>query len=176
MLRSFTKKRLLVVVSVVGVMAGAGTAFAYYTTSGAGTGSASTGGSSTLTISSSISGVLYPGTSTTVLFTANNPSPGHQQIGTITLTGIKACSGSGSSWNGTACSNSGTEQTTCEDFSAGASNDTAKDFYMAPVVENQDLPSGTGTGLTNSGTLVMNDLNSSQNLCKGANLYLSFSS
>jgi hypothetical protein len=47
---------------------------------------------------------------------------------------------------------------------------------MAPVTENQDLAPGSGTSLSNSGTLYMNDLSSSQDDCKSATLTLSFSS
>ena len=121
-----------------------------------------------------MSGNLYPGTSNTVNFTANNPSSGHQRLGTITLTGVKACTGAGSSWNGSACSNSGTEQTTCESFDTSASSGT-DNFSMQAVAANQDLPSGNGTTVTSTGTLTMNNLNSSQNSCQGANLYLTFS-
>jgi hypothetical protein len=172
-----TKKRFFGALSTIAVLAAAGAAIAYFTTTGQGTGSAAVGTNAALTITGTATSSLYPGTSSPVTFTANNPSSGHQQIGTVTLTGIKACVGTGSSWNGTACSNGGTEATTCEDFTAGASNVTTKDFYMAPVVENQDLPSGNGTSLNTNGTLVMNNFTAaSQDACKGANLYLTFSS
>jgi hypothetical protein len=46
---------------------------------------------------------------------------------------------------------------------------------MQAVAANQDLPPGNGTSVTQTGTLTMNNLNSSQNACQGANLYLTFS-
>jgi hypothetical protein len=108
-----------------------------------------------------------------VNFTLNNPSSGHQQLGTISLTGVHACTGTGSSWNGIACSNGGTEQTTCESYDTNASS-TTDNFSMPAVVSNQDFPSGNNQTVTATGTLTMNDLSSSQNSCQNANLSLSF--
>src|ERR1700761_4198796 len=99
-----------VALGVVASLALAGGAYAYFTTTGSGTGQGTVGASSALTVTGTVSGSLYPGTSNTVNFTANNPSSGHERLGTITLTGVHACTGTGSSWNGSACSNSGTEQ------------------------------------------------------------------
>jgi hypothetical protein len=180
MFRSFSKKKVaFAAVGVIALLATAGTAFAYFTTSGSGSGTGTVGGSSNLTIHGVAAGPVYPGTNTTVTFTVDNPSPGHQQVGTITLTGIKACTGgtSTSIWNGSQCTNSGTEASLCSNsFTSGATNDTAKNFYMAPVVANQDLASGNAIAITAPGTLVMNNTNQSQDVCKNANLYLSFSS
>jgi hypothetical protein len=47
---------------------------------------------------------------------------------------------------------------------------------MPDVVANQDVASGNGQAITATGTLTMNDLNSSQNTCKNANLTLNFTS
>jgi hypothetical protein len=178
MSRRFTKKRVVAAVSVVAALAMAATAFAYFTTTGSGSGSASVGTSSDITLTGTTSGTLYPGAYETVSLSANNHSPGNQKLGTITLSGVKACP-SGSTWDATlnsnagGCTNSATEVTGCETSSGVSSNDTSKNFYMAPVIENQDLPSGNGTTLTNaSATLVMNDLSTSQDSCKSANLYL----
>jgi hypothetical protein len=170
-----TRRRFVAALGAVAAIAAAGFAIAYFTTSGSGSGSATVGTSSALTLHGTISTTLYPGISSPVSFTVDNPSSGHQQLGTIHLSAIHACTGAGSSWNGTACSNSGTEATGCEDFSNTASS-TTKDFSMADVVENQDVASGNGTTVTNNGTLLMNDLNSSQDSCKSANLTLSFTS
>ena len=99
-----------------------------------GTGTANVGSSSNFVLHSSLSGGnLYPGTSNTVTFTVDNPSPGHQYLNTITLASVHACTGAGSSWNGTSCSSGGTEQTTCESVETGASDTNAANFWMAPV-------------------------------------------
>jgi len=72
------------------------------------------------------------------------------------------------------CSSSGTEQTSCESVDPGnASDANASNFYMADVAENQDLAgNASGASATNSGTLKMNSLSTSQDSCKNANLYL----
>jgi hypothetical protein len=168
------RRRVAGLLITVLTLAIGGGAYAYFTATGSGTGSGTVGSASALTVSATVSGTLYPGTSNTVNFTANNPSSGHQRLGTITLTGVKACTGASSSWNGSACSNSGTEQTTCESFDTSASS-TTDNFSMQAVSANQDLPPGNGTSVTQTGTLTMNNLNSSQNSCQGANLYLTFS-
>lgn len=151
----------------------AGGAYAYFTATGTGSGTATVGASSSLTITGTAATTLYPGTSSTVNFTVTNPSSGHQRLGTISLSGVHACAGAGSSWNGTLCSSGGTEQTTCESYDSNASS-TTDNFSMQNVVPNQDLPSGNNQTVTGTGTLAMNDLASSQNSCQNANLTLSF--
>ncbi len=151
----------------------AGGAYAYFTATGTGSGTATVGASASLTVTGTAASTLYPGTSSTVNFTATNPSSAHQRLGTISLSGVHACTGAGSTWNGSSCSNGGTEQTTCESYDTSASS-TTDNFSMQNVVSNQDLPSGTNQTVTATGTLAMNDLSSSQNSCQNANLTLSF--
>jgi len=159
----------------VAVVAAVG-AYAYFTTTGSGSGSATVGTSSNLVLAGTSASTLYPGTSSTISFTALNNSPGHQQLGTIYLASVKACSGAGSSWNGTACSNSGTEVTTCESVDPGNAVDAGtSQFYMADVVSNQDFGPGASPQTVNAtGTLTFHNLAVSQDQCKNANLYLSF--
>lgn len=151
----------------------AGGAYAYFTATGTGSGTATVGASSAVTITGTAASTLYPGTSSTVNFTVNNPSSGSQRLGTISLSGVHACTGTGSSWNGTSCSNGGVEQTTCESYDTNASS-TTDNFSMQSVVSNQAFASGSNQTVTATGTLVMNSLNSSQNSCQNANLALSF--
>jgi hypothetical protein len=172
-MRILHSKRGRVALGVVASLALAGGAYAYFTSSGSGTGTGTVGAASPLTVTGTAAGSLYPGTSSTVNFTANNPSSGHERLGTITLTAVHACTGAGSTWNGSSCSNSGTEQTTCETFDTNASS-TSDNFSMPSVAANQDLPSGNNQTVTNTGTLTMNDLASSQNLCQNASLTLTF--
>jgi hypothetical protein len=176
MFSSLKKKRVRAGLVLLALLAFTGGAVAYFTTSGTGTGSAAVGTSSQLTLHGTTVSTLYPGTSTTVNFTADNPSSGHQQLGTIHLASIKACVGSGSSWNGSSCSNGGAEATTCESVETGATDTTTANFWMADVAENQDLGPGSGQAATNAGTLKMNDLNSNQNACENANLTLNLTS
>jgi hypothetical protein len=172
----FRRKKVWVTAAVIGTIVVAGGAYAYFTATGSGTGTGTVGTSSALTIHGSVASTLYPGVASTVSFTADNPSSGHQQIGTIHLASVKACSGASSSWNGSACSNSGTEVTTCESIETGASDTNTANFWMADVVSSQDLVSGSGQTVTATGSLKMNDLSTSQDSCKSANLTLNFTS
>lgn len=175
MLRRFTKKRTLALSGLVLLLL-AGGAVAYFTTTGSGTGTAAVGASSALTIHGTSAGTLYPGTSSTVSFTVDNPSSGHQQLGTIHLASVKACVGAGSSWNGTSCSSGGSEASACESVETGPSDFNTANFWMPDVAANQDFGSGTGQAVTAPGTLKMNDLSSSQDACQNANLTLNFTS
>lgn len=176
MSRIIRKKKALSALGVVAVLAITGIAVAYFTASGSGTGSATVGTSSALTIHGTSASTLYPGTSSAVSFTVDNPSSGHQQLGTIHLASVKACVGTGSTWTGSACSNSGTEATTCESVETGGSDTNTANFWMPDVVENQDVAAGNGQTVTTGGSLKMNDLSSNQNACQNANLLLNFTS
>ena len=176
----FTKRRIAVLASLLVAAIAAVGGWAYFTANGSGSGTATVGTSSTLTLHGATVGTLYPGATVPMSFTVDNPSSGHQQLGTIYLAGVKACTGAGSSWDPSlnsgagGCSNSGTEQATCESVDAGNAGDAnLSNFYMADVTENQDLAgNATGVSATNGGTLKMNNLSSSQDSCKNANLYL----
>ena len=182
MFESLTKKRTVVALGAILVLALAGGAVAYFSSSGSGSGSASVGTSTAFQIAGTSSGALYPGQSSTVTFSVTNPGGGSQQLGTISLSGIKACS-AGSTWSvvNNNCG-TGSEVASCESSSQTASSTTVN-FSMANVVENQVIPAGatygsggSGSLTTGTGTLTMNNLTSSQDPCKGVSLYLEFSS
>lgn len=172
------KKRVRLSLGLLLLLALAGGAVAYFTATGSGTGSASVG---TVTVPSFVihptsASTLYPGTSSTVSFKVDNPSPGHQYMSTIHLASVKACNPG--AWNGTNCGTGGTE-VACETVETGASDTNTDDFWMPDVTVDTDFASGNGQTVTpTSGTptLTMNDLNSSQNACEGANLTLNFTS
>jgi hypothetical protein len=145
---------------------------AYFTSGGSGTGTATVGTSSTFTIHGTTTSTLYPGTSTPVNFTVDNPSSGHQLLGTIHLSSIVACN---TAFVSGACP-SGHEITSCESAETGSSDTTTANFWMPDVVANQDFPPGNGQAVTASGTLTMNNLSSNQDACKNANLLLNFTS
>jgi hypothetical protein len=175
-----TKRRLAVLAALLIAAVAAVGGWAYFTANGSGSGTATVGTSSNLTLHGSTSGTLYPGAGVSISFTADNPGGGTERLGTIYLAGVKACTGAGSSWDPSlnsgagGCSNSGTEQATCESVDPGnAGNAGASNFYMADVAENQNLAAGaSGVSSTNSGTLTMNNLSSTQDSCKNASLYL----
>ena len=179
-MRLVTKKRITLLVVLAVAAAAAVGAWAFFTANGSGSATASAGTSSNLTLHGSTSGTLYPRTTVPMSFTVDNPGGGTERLGTVYLAGVKACTGTGSSWDPSlnsgagACSNSGTEQTSCESVDPGSATDAnASNFYMADVAENQDLAGGaSGASATNGGTLKMNNLSSSQDSCKNANLYL----
>ena len=133
-------------------MAVAGAAIAYFTSSGSGTGTATVGTSSAVTINATISSSLYPGSSSPVSFTIDNPSSGTQRVGTITLASISVDGA----------------HSACSTAISGGN----PDFTMAAVTVNQVFPSGSGQSVTPTGTLSMNDTGVNQDACQGATLTL----
>jgi hypothetical protein len=155
---------VLVVVAAVAAIGG----YAYFTTTGTGSGTASVGTSSNLTLAGTAASTVYPGTSSAVSFTANNTSPGHQLLGTIYLASVQAYPTALDRTNGTNVIGG------CGSVDPGnVGNAGTSDYYMADVAANQDFgPSGSPQAVTAGGTLVMNNLNASQDACKGAFLKL----
>jgi hypothetical protein len=95
---------------------------------------------------------VYPGASTTVTFTASNPSSGHEYLATIHLASLTV------------------------DSSHSAAGCSVSWFTMADVSANQDIPSGTGAGATTvtaTGALAMSN-SGNQDVCQGATLTLNF--
>lgn len=138
--------------ATVATVAISGAAFAYFTTTGDGTGTGTTGTSTALVIHGTAATTLYPGTSSTVSFTVDNASPGHQYVNTITLTGVT---------------------TDSAHTTAGCA---VADFTMPNVTAAQDVPSGNGTAITATGTITMANTGVSQDACKGAPLTLHLTS
>src|SRR4051794_31813014 len=151
-----TKKRALVAISCVTALAVAAAAYAYFTSTGSGTATAKVGTSSAITLKGTISGNLYPGASSQVSFTVDNPSSGAQRVGTISLTGITVDAG----------------HSTCSTVITGGN----PDFTMPAVAVNATFPAGNGQAVTPKGTLTMNDTGVNQNACQGAELTLALSS
>lgn len=152
----FSRKRALAVLATVSVLAVAAVAYAYFTSTGSGTATAKVGTSSAVTIKGTVSGNLYPGASSQVSFTVDNPSSGAQRVGTITLTGITVDAG----------------HSTCSTVISGGN----PDFSMPAVAVNATFGPGNGQAVTPKGTLTMNDTGVNQNACQGAELTLAFSS
>lgn len=151
-----TSKRALVVLGCVGALAIGAVAYAYFTSTGSGTATAKVGTSSAVTLKGTVSGNLYPGASSQVSFTVDNPSSGAQRVGTITLTGITVDAA----------------HSTCSTVISGGN----PDFSMPAVTVNATFPSGNGQAVTPKGTLTMNDTGVNQNACQGAELTLALSS
>lgn len=146
-------RKLAITLGTIAVLAVAGAAFAYFSTTGSGTSSATVGTSAALTLHGTAATTLYPGTSSTVSFTVDNPSSGSQRLGTITLASV----------------------TTDTTHTTGGC--VLSDFTMPDVVSNQTFASGTGQTVTATGTVTMAAQPTvNQDACKGAPLTLNFTS
>lgn len=150
-----TKKRALIGLSCACALAISGAAFAYFTSSGSGTGTATVGSSSAITLHATVSSSLYPGTSSPVSFTVDNPSAGSERVGTISLTSITVDAG----------------HSTCSTTISGGN----PDFTMAAVTVNHTFGTGNGQSVTPTGTLTMNETGVNQDACQGATLTLHLS-
>jgi hypothetical protein len=144
-MRKFSRKALVAggLVATLGV---GGIAFAYFTANGSGTGSASVGSASPITISASAPDALYPaGPARDVTITVTNPGSGAQHVGSVSLDSVDA---------DTAC--------------------VTSVFTMPAVTVDQTLAAGASTVV--HGNLSMADSGSDQNNCQGASLTLNLSS
>jgi hypothetical protein len=149
--KAITKKRFAVL-GAVAILAMAGIAVAYFTSSGSGTGSASVGKSSAFTVevSSDTSGSIYPGSgSETLSYSIKNEGSGHQNV-TSTSASVNSDEGN--------ITQNGTPVVGCL-----ASWFHAADTSPAPV----DLAGGaTAEG---SVKVTMEDAEANQDACQGAN-------
>jgi len=152
----FTKKRVFAALTGLAVMGVAAGAYAYFSTTGSGTATATVGSSSALVIKGTVTGSLYPGTSSPVSLTVDNPSSGKQRVGTISLEKITADAGHSS----------------CSVVTTGGN----PDFTMADIAVNKVFSPGNGQAVTPSGSLTMNETGVSQDACQGATLTLTLKS
>jgi hypothetical protein len=146
------RKRTLIVLGSTCALAIVAGAIAYFTTTGTGTGTASVGSSSAVTLHATVSSTLFPGASSPVTFTVDNPSSGSQRVGTISLTSVTADAG----------------HSTCSTVITGGN----PDFTMPAVAVNKTFGPGNGQSVTPTGTLTMNETGVSQDACQGATLTL----
>jgi hypothetical protein len=151
-----SKKRLLTAIAAAAGLALAAGAYAYFTSTGSGTGTATVGSSSAVTLHGTLGGNLYPGASQTVTFTVDNPSPGSERVGTISLTKVAADAGHSS----------------CSTTISGEK----PDFTMPAVTVNKTFGPGNGQAVTPTGSLTMNDTGANQDACQGATLTLTLAS
>jgi hypothetical protein len=191
-MKRFMNKKVAAIAAAVGLTLGlGGAAFAYFTSNGAGNGSATVGTSgNNVAVEGSSTPALVPGETATMSFAGYNYSAQSQAIQTITLTGVEGCSVpfstiSTASYTAATtpptCSDTATNlvanDTNCAGGGAGTSN---SNWFSMPVVDlndsnaaNGDLaPSASNTALTPTGTITMNDLAVNQDACEG--LYLNF--
>ena len=157
MKKLFGTKRALVaagLTAAVGVGL-AGSAFAYFTANGSGSGAATVGSASAITLDGTITGDLYPGGApAAVSVKVTNPGSGSQHVGSVHLVSIAADAG----------------HAACDTSVSG----TTPAFTMSDISVNGLVAGGANT--TVSGSLQMNDTGVSQNACQGAALTLTLSS
>jgi O-acetylhomoserine/O-acetylserine sulfhydrylase-like pyridoxal-dependent enzyme len=145
------KTRVQVAIGGVALLVVAGGAYAYFTSSGGGTGAATVGTSTPIVVHGTSASTLYPGTSSVVSFTVDNASPGAQFVNKIQLASVAADA----------------SHPTC----ATVLN---TDFSMPDVTVARDFATGLGQTVTQTGTITMADTGISQDGCKGATLTLTF--
>src|SRR5579862_3031395 len=168
-------------------------AYAYFTASGSGTGTVSVGTSANqVVVAGATSTALTPNNSSTVTVHAWHYANEGQAMSNIHLSGLAACSVPWSSVS-YATYGSATTAPTCSYTGAAATQDAACaaegfDSSASSAVDGFSMPdvavSPTGDGhlaanasnvlLSETGSILMNDLNSSQNACENEYLLLSF--
>jgi hypothetical protein len=155
-MRRFTKKQYLVAGDAAAIIAGtAGSAIAYWTNSGSGTGSATTGTNAGITVNqtSPITGLYPGGTAQTPSGNFDNTNAGAVHVASVTTTGV-----------------------TVDTASAGAGC-LAADYVLggtAPV--NANVPSGVAQGSWSGLTVRLNDSGANQDACKGATITIAYAS
>src|SRR6185437_3236144 len=145
--RKLLKKRTAMVLGAVAVLAVAGIAIAYWTTSGSGSGSGAVAESN-----GTLANPLTPGGNSPVAFTADNSNASSEQVGTV-----KAV-------------------VTIDEAHAEAGC-KASDFTINDTVENQVIAAESSkVALEKEGSISMADTAANQDACKGATISLALSS
>jgi hypothetical protein len=150
-----TPKKLIGLGIATVVLATAGVSWAYWTTSGSGTGSASTGTSEAVTVAQlgTITGLVPGGPAADVDFSITNPASFNQYIATVAVSKVSV---SGPNITvGTPC--------TVDDFTLTQPDDIEADLTPGT---HQYSPSGA--------TLKLDNTSSNQDGCKGATISLAF--
>ncbi len=152
MRKRFSKRTWVVIGIVLAIGLSAIGAFAYWTTTGSGSGNADLAtANGTVTLHASAPTQLFPGGSSNVTFTADNPGASNLYVGTIHLASVSVDAG----------------HSTCD----------TDDFSMADVVSNTVVAAGaSGDPVTGTGTLEYANTNVNQDACKGADLTLNLTS
>ncbi len=152
----FTRRRKITAAAVLTFLAVAGAAFAYWTTTGSGTGAATTGSSAAVTVTQTgiISNLVPGGAAQPVNFTITNPKTTKQYV-------------AGVSYSIASINN-------ISDGSA-ATGCTAADFTLVqPTAINADLAAGATPFSPSGATLAMIDSAANQNGCQNVTVNLTF--
>jgi hypothetical protein len=158
MLRSFFRKRIAVALTAIAALALAAGAYAYFSSNGSGTGHATVGTSTAFTVTpSAYAGTIYPdngASSATFSFKVTNPGSGTQNLNTTTAS--IAADGSGNVLN-------------AANADAPVANCSASWFHASVTQQPSlgELAPGATTANAGSVKVTMDDVNSSQDACKG---------
>jgi hypothetical protein len=151
-----TRKRALTAIAALVVLAVAGSAFAYFTTSGEGKGSATVGTSEKVTITQlgSTSGLEPGGEAQPVNFTITNPQTTKQFVSKVEIE---------------------ISEVTGPNLNPPSEPCTKADFKLTqPSVIDQDLSSGATEFSATGASIAMIDSASNQDGCKEATVHLVF--
>jgi hypothetical protein len=141
-----SKKIAIAAVSTIAAVGVATSAFAYWTTSGGGSGTAgAASATSDLVITGDPALGIHPGGSVAVSGNVHNPNPSSSMVNVVSAT-------------------VGTSNSDC----------LPADFHFAPVTVNKQVAAGGNQAF--SGTLTMDDTALSQDACKNATIILTYSS
>jgi hypothetical protein len=150
-MRKFMSRKKVAVITVIGVLAVASAAFAYWTGTGGGSGQATVGTAGVVTVTATVPTGISPGNSEPVSFTAANATNSGIYVTGVHLVSVTADGGH------SAC--------------------VTADFSMANVAEGQEIAAGaTAAPLVTPGSLVYADTVVNQNACQGAVLTLALTS
>jgi hypothetical protein len=145
-MRKLLRKRYVAILTTVAALAFAASAWAYFSSTGSGTGSASVGSSAQVELSSDAISGLYPGgADVPVTVHVHNPGSGAEQVGTI----------SGSVADNGGCLGSW--------------------FQVDSISYDQDVAAGSD-GADTSTVVRMLDSGTNQDACQGATLTINWSS
>jgi hypothetical protein len=158
MKKHLSKKRVvLAAIVVVALAIASGVAYAYFTATGAGSGNATVGSPTTIVLTPTITGTLYPGGSAaSVSVVVKNNGGGAQYVDKIHLASITP--------------DAPLHSTCVTTIGAGPTNA----FTMADISVGSTIAAGGTT--TKVGSLQMNDTGISQDACQGATLTLNLTS
>jgi len=155
-MKRFMNKKVVAIGLAAGItLGGAGAAFAYWTTSGSGNGTATTASSNgTLALNvSAVSTNLYPGGSAPVTITATNSGATDLQLTTVAFASLSV------------------------DSTHATAGCLATDYSVGTVATTPtDVLAGTTSGTVATATLSMANTALSQDACKGAVITLNFTS
>ena len=172
-MRRFTRKRVVAALSLIAVLAVAGSAYAYFTSTGNGTGSGTVGAATNWGVATTTSGgPLYPGVSATdqtAHLTITNNGSGKQELNAFT---ISVAGSGGSTWTSSTTNYPTENACSAADFALGGQASSGS--YTVSGIADDLAPGATYTTTVN---MHMLDTGVPQDNCQNvtAPLYISAS-